>query len=527
MPPERATAPGSRRRTLLLFAALVLLACCAVAFCWSQGYILYWGDALSHLTIARRMVDSRTPGWDQIGTVWLPLPHVLMLPLVRYDAFWRSGLAGSIPSAACYVLAALFLFFAVRRAFANAAAGAAACFALALNPNVLYLASIPMTETVFLACLAGLLYFTVLFRDKQSLWAVVPAGFFALAGTLTRYEGWFLIPFVCGYLLIAAKRRRFAAALLFGLIASLGPLYWLAHNWWYYGNALEFYNGPYSAKAYYQHALDAHMARYPGDHDWLKAWLYFRTAVRLVAGAPLVWIGLAGITAALLKRRWWPAVFLALAPAFYIWSIHSAATPIFVPELWPNTWYNARYAIPALPLLAFGAAGLVALLPWRFRQYTAALVVAAAAAPWLAYPRRDSWICWKESQVNSEGRRAWTREAAGFLGNRYGTRDGVFTLLGDLAGIYREAGIPLRETLHDGNQPEWAAATARPDLFLHEQWAVAISGDAVATALERAQKSSPRYDLVKTITVKGAPAILIFRRAADEHPIHEGARREE
>ena len=35
--------------------------------------------------IARRIVDSRTPGWYQLGTTWLPLPHLLMMPLVRND----------------------------------------------------------------------------------------------------------------------------------------------------------------------------------------------------------------------------------------------------------------------------------------------------------------------------------------------------------------------------------------------------------------------------------------------------------
>ena len=37
-------------------------------------------------------------------------------------------------------------------------------------------------------------------------------------------------------------------------------------------------------------------------------------------------------------------------------------------------------------------------------------------APWLIHPRPDAWITWKESQVNSEARRAWTREAAAYLG---------------------------------------------------------------------------------------------------------------
>ncbi len=66
-----------------------------------------------------------------------------------------------------------------------------------------------------------------------------------------------MIPFVAIYFLIAARKQRLLAALLFSIIAALGPLYWLAHNWWLYSNPLEFYNGPYSAMSIYQRALGA------------------------------------------------------------------------------------------------------------------------------------------------------------------------------------------------------------------------------------------------------------------------------
>ena len=73
-----------------------------------------------------------------------------------------------------------------------------------------------MTESLFFCCLLALLYFTVRFRDTQGWGAVAGAGIAACAGTLTRYEGWFVLPFAAVYFLIAAKRRRTAcrAALL-------------------------------------------------------------------------------------------------------------------------------------------------------------------------------------------------------------------------------------------------------------------------------------------------------------------------
>ena len=146
---------------LLVFVALALVSAAAIAVCYSNGWLLYYGDAEAHLNIARRIVDSRTPGYDQVGTVWLPLPHWLMLPFVRVDRLWLNGLAGAIPAGLAFLVAGAFLYLAARRIFDGASAAVAATALFALNPNVLYLQSIPMTESLFWACLLGLLYFTV------------------------------------------------------------------------------------------------------------------------------------------------------------------------------------------------------------------------------------------------------------------------------------------------------------------------------------------------------------------------------
>src|ERR1700691_5347390 len=79
----------------LVLVALAAIGCLATAYVNHSGWTLYYGDAEAHLNIARRIVDSRRPGYDRIGTVWLPLPHLLMLALVRNDGFWHSGLAGA------------------------------------------------------------------------------------------------------------------------------------------------------------------------------------------------------------------------------------------------------------------------------------------------------------------------------------------------------------------------------------------------------------------------------------------------
>jgi hypothetical protein len=98
-----------------MVAALALLLS-LFAFLWfyTRGDILLYGDAVAHINIARRLTDARNPGWDQLGTVWLPLPHLLIAPFVAFDVPWRTGIGGSIPSMGAFVLGVVGIFRLVR-----------------------------------------------------------------------------------------------------------------------------------------------------------------------------------------------------------------------------------------------------------------------------------------------------------------------------------------------------------------------------------------------------------------------------
>src|ERR1700676_2990750 len=116
-------------------------------FYYRHGDLLLYGDAVAHINIARRVFDSRTPGLLQLGTVWLPLPHLLMLPFIVSKQMWQSGAGGSIPSMAAYVLGVLGIFRLVRTLFSHdgkvdgaARVGAwAAAIIYCANPNLIYM----------------------------------------------------------------------------------------------------------------------------------------------------------------------------------------------------------------------------------------------------------------------------------------------------------------------------------------------------------------------------------------------------
>jgi len=60
--------------------------------------------ARAHLVVARRVFDSLTPGWQQVGAVWLPLPHLLNALPVQIDWLYRTGFSAIAISIASMAL---------------------------------------------------------------------------------------------------------------------------------------------------------------------------------------------------------------------------------------------------------------------------------------------------------------------------------------------------------------------------------------------------------------------------------------
>ncbi len=496
--------PSDIRGAVSAFLLLAAYGAIAAWSMWSRGYSYYFGDAEAHLNIARRILDSRTPGGSQIGTVWLPLPHLIFAPFAYSDALWVNGLAGVIPSVLCFALAGALLYSLAGRAFASAHAGVAAALLFATNPTMLYLASTPMTEPIMAAALAALLLATLWYRDQQSMLALLAVAAASNAASLTRYEGWFLIPFVTLYLWIVAKNKQHA--FVFTVLAGLAPVAWVAHNQFYYGDPLAFYRGPYSAQAILARQMGAGMVQ-PAAGHWRLAAEYYEAAVEHVLGLPLLIVAACGALVALYKRAFWPLVFLLLPGVFYVWSIRSGGTPVFVPELEPYTPYNTRYALALLPFAAFAGAALVAILPDKARSAAAFVLMLGVTFGGLRLPVS---ISWEEARLGSELRRQRMPEAAAYLRENYRPGAGLIFFFGDLSGVLRQAGIPLRETVYQDNRAAWEAALDRTTAIASEEWALAIEGDAVD---QRMQQLGDAYRLVKRIEVKGAPAVLIYRRS--------------
>ena len=138
--------PSERRAFGALLAATLVVGTAAAGWFWWQNLTLSHYDARAHLVVARRILDSLTPGWQQIGAVWLPLPHLVNALPVQLDWAYRTGLVATAVSVGVLAWGLAALGARLARRTGSPVIGATAPAVVLLNPNLLYLQSTPMTE---------------------------------------------------------------------------------------------------------------------------------------------------------------------------------------------------------------------------------------------------------------------------------------------------------------------------------------------------------------------------------------------
>jgi hypothetical protein len=519
-------------RTVLVLGSLVSLL--SFLHHYRLGQILLYGDAEAHLNIARRVVDSLTPGPLQLGTVWLPLPHVLMLPLVWQDGAWMSGTAGSLGSMAGYVAATVGVYRLLSLCGSRSGAWLAA-LAFAGNPNLLYMQATAMSEAVYLAAMvwaaAWFVEFWLLTRHLRFAAAGGPltrcAGALA-AAMLTRYDGWFLAA-CCGAAAVArvasleGERRRVLLRPLgkFLLLCALTPALWLAYNQGVYGNALEFATGPYSARAIAARTAGADGDRHPGHHDLRTASAYVLQAARSNTGEGagqgwIYWLALGAAVVAIVDHRFRPALVLWAMWPFYALAVAYGGVPIFLPEWWPHSYYNARYGLMLLPALAVFAAiahEILRRVKWtHFYVHAvtaafAAVIVLSHVSVWRATP-----ICLREAQANGKSRVALEEALAAELLHAP-AESRLLMYAGSHSRALRRAGIPFRRVVNEGNYGLWQQALEHPGR--NADYVVAIEGDPVAEAVRKQPEGLESVAVVQTM---GQPRAVIYRAEGKVDP---------
>ncbi len=491
----------------------------ALCFFYSRGLTNIYGDALAHMQGARRIFDSLTPGYEEIGSVWLPLFHLLAAPLALSDFMWRTGLAGSIVSSAALAGAAWFLYRLGAELNGCRSAGVLALAGVLLSPSLLYLAGTPLTEPLAILWAVLVVYGLFRYRESGRFRILLGAAGAAFLGTLTRYEEWYVLPFAALFVLLARRQSwesRIRHAFVFAIIACAGPLIWLLHNAWRYANPLDFYNGRFSAKAIYAYQLATTAFPYPTDGNLLLSARYYFEDLKLIIGAWPLELAVLGLIAWAANRRVWgkgAVVFLFLVPLpFYIHALAYAAIPLYVPTLFPFTYYNLRYGVEMVPAVAlFPSFLLHSGLPQRLRYGLLAFFVLVLA--WQSYTLfargAEKLAVVKEGILNTPCRSPRPQAIIRFLRNHY---DGQPMLIADgkLPCVLPEVGIHYRKTISEANPKYWRAL--RPDAGKWVEWIFRGEGDPVDELMRADPQAFADFELLERDSFPKEGSVTIYRR---------------
>ena len=321
------------------------------------------------------------PGWSQIGTTWLPLPHLLMIPLVRNDGCGKPDWRAASRPRICMTLAATFLFAAVRRVFRSALAGSRRCRRLPAESQHALSGLYPDDRAGLLrGSVRAAVFHGRASRETQGWGALVGAAFAALRGHAHPLRSLVSAAFRRRLIILIARRAPLAGRRICflrrrrrraGALAGAQPLV--------LRRSAVFLSRPLVG------ARDSGQTRLtPAKATGTWRSHYFFEAGQLVAG----------LARAASRARRVSLVALAGTPSgrcccwrcrplFYIWSIHSSARRSSCPTSEPHGLYNTRYAMALLPLVALGAAAHRAL-----RQDRRAAAVARCRSSLPASTRR-------------------------------------------------------------------------------------------------------------------------------------------
>jgi hypothetical protein len=468
----------------IIVIASTLLSIGAIYWSYTHNAIIAYGDAESHLNIAKRVVDSLTPGFAQLGGIWLPLPHLLMLPFVWNDVLWRTGLAGSIVSGVLFVVACYYIYRTIHLITSSHTAGLLGWLIFATNPNILYMQSTPMTEIPLLAFfVASSYYFIRYLYARDDFRFLVLAGLFTFLATITRYDGWSLALAQATLILALYLRDRAkwtqmqGQVFLFAPLAFFGIGLWLLWDYLILGNALYFTSSQFSAKS----QQNSWLARgeLPAYHNLPQSLLYFLDTAALNAGVIVSAVAVVGLILYLLRRseknRLLVAGLLLVPIVFNIATLFLGQSVIFIPNITPSDFewnlFNVRYGVMAIPFVAVFAAFLAARIP-KLGPLLVGMALILQGASFVT--GREQVLSYADGVTGLS--HAKDADVQRWLKQNY---TGGLVLVDDYArtaSVIR-SGLPMNQTIYVGNKPYWEESLKTPEK--HAAWIVMQKDDEV------------------------------------------------
>jgi hypothetical protein len=469
-------------------------------YMFDKHSLLYYGDAVSHLVRAREFVDSTRPGLlEQMGTGWLPLPHLLILPTALVDPLFKSGFAGTAISLPCFAITSVYIYRIIRAQININYVAVTGALLYALNWNIIYLGIIPMTEAPFmLFFVASAYYLQKWYLNSYNHYYLGPinynferasirslylpiqlidllkCSFFVSLATLCRYEAWIIPIFLVLFVLVSIIKRnginvhgnKFKAlAIPVSILSFSGIVLWISYNAYYYGDPLRFSNAPYWSAAYQANVGTNRMHMYLQPLN--VASIYTITALAIYGPALLI----AGIIGYVLQicydskqtkrnKNIVLYIFLSLPPTVTVLSM-----VLGIAEM-NQRWFNSRFLTLLSPLIVLSVSILIARLPKGIKKShfyllgtIAVLFVYQFAAPALGFV-----VTFLEARhFMFSGARQVSIRATEALTSKYdGGRILIITGSAQQNNIIQQSGIPFRnfDTILEGDT--WNPSFKKP-----------------------------------------------------------------
>lgn len=486
----------------IAITALVLsiISLFAFVFYLRNGLGLAYNDARSHLDIGRRIVEGLKPGLAQIGSVWLPLPHLLMVPTIWIDWMWHTGLSGAIISMASYVATAVLIILYSRSLGISVFGQITAMCIFAFNLNVLFLQSTAMTELLLMAAMTMAAYQFLLWAQGYSLMRLVTTAIWVFIATLIRYDGWYLLFHILLILVLYAWREKSIRAvtgmsIFYLTLAGFGIFLWIGWNLLIFGDPLFFIFGPYSARAQQMVIEAAGMLSTKGNLGF-SLFTYVYVAMLNIGIIPMI-TGVAGlaILAADRTRTIWVrlATTALIAPfIFNVLALYMGQSAIFLQGISAETWFNVRYGVLTLPGIAIWTGYLID----RAKVMRPFLVTSLAMVLFFGITSNDS-VSIEDATVGSSQKNV--TEVSGWLQENAAPQEG-FVLISAAShdAIIFSSGMKMIRFIHEGTGKYWESATREPDKWA--RWIVMRTNDTSDQTFRLVNDSGQlyKYTLVET-----------------------------
>lgn len=463
--------------TELILCLTIVMSLASFVYWYQEGLITAYGDSRAHLNIARRVVDSLTPGIAQLGGTWLPLLHVLMLPTIWNDFMWKSGLSGSVVNMIAYIVSMTVFYklvYAVTKKRITAFLG---YLALALNINILYFQATPMTEMLFISTLIISLYFLYRWQETSQIVDLITAGIFIMLSSMNRYEGWGVA--VASVVLVGivslvkyGKSKAEANFLLFGMIAGFGMIMWIVWQIAIFGHPFDFLRNDFAAGV--NTARDIAAGAVPTYKNLPVSILTEIYASFHTSGVIITVLGFLGIVIYLLHKngRLFHAkatiLLIGIVPfLFEILVVYRGNVPVYVPEIRIDReippFFNVRYALYFLPVLV-----VFFLLYVRKWYLQVAALVLLTINNILLIPNRDiSKILAFQDWGNLAPRE--NLEAQAWFRENYDTGL-ILVSVSSSDAFINKVDIPMKTFISEGSGKYWRESLQKPNRYV--RWVI-------------------------------------------------------